>query len=644
MSFARPSRRLWFCVFFFVIATLLSNHTAHAVYVEPTLNPADAETPWRWIGVLNAFPPCPVAPSPGWAVRPLFPAALWPYDPELARFCVYEWAGPWPIPPFLSPPGFAQLYPDRMALAPAAEDQNGELWQTLATAFEEHAGATPLIPSSSKAPTRVAVIDTSPTRGTNPQGLPETSPHGQTLRKLLHRLLCSPNCVADVTPRLALAYTSFDPNQQGAFQRNLPQGGHFGTLGELAEAIGAELVDWLALGNSKPPLVINLSVAWDPIYGGASQDLAQMLPDVLAVYRAIEAVSCQGAIVVAAAGNLSDRRGDNFGPMLPALWGKRILAPEPFCSLAGDPMLYAAGGVRADGDPLANARPRSAPVLAAYGDHGVIEDADEPGEPTPILTGSSVAAVVVSAAAAAVAHHRPELSPAEVMELVAGSSEPLDRRADFCTGSRSCPLVGYVSLCEAVRQACGSSWCSVPPPFCPRRSFEAIGLAETALERFATAPVVKVGDFLEPYPLTQGCGEEVPFYLPGQEPIDPCPSFQRYGSAPRPWTVPQPNQDPCPNCLVVKRRDQPSGGSGLLEGEVSGTFYLDLDPSFEGRLSDATLTLCPGSSPLGYNLETGEELTMLQLTELTLTDCDEALLSFTLDGSQSITVPVLVSE
>jgi hypothetical protein len=81
-----------------------------------------------------------------------------------------------------------------------------------------------------------------------------------------------------------------------------------------------------------------------------------------------------------------------------------------------------------------------------------------------------------------------------------------------------------------------------------------------------------------------------------------------------------------------------------MNSQVTATFYLDLDPGFEDRLSDATLTLCPGSFPEVYNLETGEELTMLQLTELAMADCDEALLSFTLDGNQSLTVPVLVSE
>jgi subtilisin family serine protease len=60
----------------------------------------------------------------------------------------------------------------------------------------------------------------------------------------------------------------------------------------------------------------------------------------------------------------------------------------------------------------------------------------EDGEPTAILTGSSVATTVVAAAAAVVWHHRPELRRAEVMELLRRSGGSLERDAERPTPRR----------------------------------------------------------------------------------------------------------------------------------------------------------------------------------------------------------------
>jgi len=636
-----------------VLRLLIACPAGSTVVVEPDLDPAAAETPWRWIGVLaDPADPCPGPGDPDWSVSPLFPASLALVHPELKRFCVYRHTGPGPADPgtLLPPPGLAQLEPDRMAVTPVAE--LGEvLWRQLESKLDEMLGRVPLEVDPSAPRVRLALLDTSPTTGTNPGGLRESSPHGATLRRLAERLLCHPGgCVADVTTRLALAYTGFEPGSGYPGARDEVRGGHFGTVGELAEAIGDELAAWLAEGTPRRPLVVNLSVAWDPVYGGdPGGSPATLPPDVQAVYRAIEAASCQGAVVVAAAGNLTDRRGDGDGPMLPAAWTAEPL-DAPGCPHAGEPMLVAAGGVRADGEPLANARPGGAPRLAAYGDHAVLEDPEDPGRPTATLTGSSVAAVAVSATAAAVAYYRPELSAPELSAALAGSGRELARAADFCLDGPPCDAVRYLSLCAAVGAACAGGEGRCPPalPVCPTRRFAPPELALAGLDPAADRLFRE--ELTESYPPTEVCGDELPLHRPGHRPVDPCPHRQRYGPGPRPWTRPQPNEDPCPNCLVIKddpkpkRRPGRGPREGGLEPPVTGRLHLRLDPDFPGALTDPMLTVRCGDSVRSYNLTVVGELTTLELADLPIGGCDAATLSFTRDGTGSLTVPLLVAD
>lgn len=658
-------RRAARCPAFVLLLVLLLPEPGRPIYVDPAVDPNDAKMPHRYIGALQVAGPCPVPADPRWAVAPFFDAALWAMAPELERFCVYTFiaGGPVDATALTALAGFTQLTPDRMAIAPAGTTQP-TLERVLEQRFLDQIGWVPVPRAPDKLPTRLALLDTSPDPGANPNRLPERSPHGQTLRRLLERLSCSEeSCLAQVSPRLAMGYVSHDFASVAAV-RDPVRGGHFGSIGELAEAIAAELLAWNRSPPPRPRLVLNLSLAWDPMYGGEESDPKQMEPDVEAVFRALEAASCQGAIPIAAAGNADDRRGEAEGPMLPAAWASRVL-PGGGCRETG-PMLFAVGAVDRTGAPLVNARHRSAPPLAAFGDHATVSPVDPHESATPSLTGSSVAAAVVSATVAAVAHHFPELPRLTLMNTVLDAGDELDRRADVCV-EPMCANVRKVSYCAALEQTSATHNGSVSLPACPERETVVTDLTAVALGLPPIGKRFSARELDQAFPTQTACAQETPLHRALVPPDDPCPRFQRFSAAPRPWTMPQPNDNPCPNCLVI--RIEPtgggtggsggSGGNGLKRlassnagdspakvaaggDSATATLFLALDPDIAPRLQNPTLVLCPGDGARAYALGPIDPWTTLVIDDLPLGNCDQALLSFTLTSGISYSLPLLV--
>jgi hypothetical protein len=90
-------------------------------------------------------------------------------------------------------------------------------------------------------------------------------------------------------------------------------GGFFGYQSQLAASLQAAVSDWkahnagAAAADETPHerLVINVSLGWEPIYGGAvpAAGPAGLAPPVRAVYDALQHAACNGALVFAAAGN-----------------------------------------------------------------------------------------------------------------------------------------------------------------------------------------------------------------------------------------------------------------------------------------------------------------------------------------------------
>lgn len=622
-----------------------------------SLEPSDAETPWRWIGLKSDLESHDCPDAPGWTAGPLFAQEdESPIPLGLRGFCLYEGtdADASPLKGLVGRGDLAAVAPDHMAVGTSANELKAAMWQELRDHFLARAGDVDL-PVGPGPPPRLAFADTGPTNAVDPEnGWTDSSPHGYTLANLAKELLCDSAgaCLAEVTSRLALPHTDLSPDRHPLL------GGYIGTLGEAAVAIRGEVHAWeTAAGGG--PLIVNLSLGWDGVlFGGVQAKVEDMPLGVRAVYRAIEDAVCRGALVVAAAGNVGGGPDPESGPLHPAAWEQRPAPSYPSCvrALRGTgkpdpslwpaaywPLVWAAGGVGAGGGALANARPGGEPGLAAFADHAVA--ADSRGAPTATLTGSSVAAAVVSAAAAAVWHYRPGLKPHEVMALVYDGGDDLSRDAEYCLGGTAglpCPLAGHavrrVSLCAAVDQACasGGGACPASLPSCP-------AVADLDLSS------VDLGAFLDPPPTAvdlddktfssavTGCGGETLHY--SVRPPDPCPHHQYYGLTVELWIGPQPGSNPCSACWMD------SNVNANLAGGGTATLRLEIDPDFDGTLTSPTLILGVETYDLdpASTLFAGDQA-VIENVPVPLDAETPILLSFTLNGTRSVVSPVLVTE
>ena len=220
------------------------------------------------------------------------------------------------------------------------------------------------------------------------------------------------------------------------------------------------------------------------------------------------------------------------------------------------------GGVDWQGLPLPNSRTKGLPVRVAYGDHAAAE-VDTTGR--AVYTGSSVSTVVVSAAAALIWRLRPELKPAEVMGLIDRSGERQEAQAEFYAGRdrklwpRPAPHLREISLCAAVREACGPGGlkCSAagdPASTCGPLDHQPADLYSILKGSDSDPSTDPIFPFPAPIasPLTPPCHAGTLLLIPTDPTSQPiCPTDQYSSVSAQPWVLPQPGDDPCPNCTLV---------------------------------------------------------------------------------------------
>jgi hypothetical protein len=593
--------------------------------VDPPLDPADAQTAFRYIGVAPAppFPPgctfttpfCPFAPT--WTGSDLLGPA--PIPPGLQGLCVYESTGGLvsELDNLVALGCLTSVEPDLMAVTPfsvgggtesprtgaagevqqpaAPQPFEALVWEPLRDNFLAQAGALPPAAAPVEPLVRLTLLDTQPTAVLDQPG---NALHGFTLAEMAEDLICTGEnrCGVDIRTRLALPYIDFCPGCTD------PNGGYFGTIGELAAAIRAEVSDWEQANEiSERRLVLNLSIGWDPQFGQLS--LLEPTPaPVLAVFRALQDASCRGALVLAAAGNRFSGPDNTPGPLLPGGW-ETLPAPDlAYCQANLDPddvdasdfpdgpayrpLVYAAGAVDIANRPVLT-RVRGEPPRVAYGMQavtGVVIGIDE--EPTEVQTGTSVAAVIASAAAAAGWAYQPDTPAFRLMSQVDLAGDVLPRNAQFCfpPGNAQCNRkVRRLNVCTAVDAVCatdpaglcppaGSFACDKPPVTPPPLPFDQI----QALFDDPGIPRVSVTELTSILSSPEECGEQ---WVLRAHPLDivdvPCPQRQFYGMQAAPWTNPQPASQPCPTCT----------------GEYAspGNLYLEIADEFGGEVSDVTL-------------------------------------------------------
>ncbi|WP_428263786.1 S8/S53 family peptidase [Haliangium sp.] len=606
-----------------------------------------------WVGVMpDDSDTCPVpGPARGgtWKTGRLFEQTLDTEPPdqpppsvegERARYCVYEWSSPADAAPDLAPlealrGSGLELDRDGHAMAPTAAGASNIItrmvWKRLRSAVHRHVDRVERLPGPAQGPDRirVAVIDASPPGAGEERrdGVPNDGRlgHGMAVGMVAREFGCplplepEAPCVAQVVNYLGL------PVVKGR-KLDLEHGGYSGHLSHLAISINSAVSDWVYhLENAAPEerhnrLIINLSVGWDPDFGGAVETSPRELrPAIRAVYKALTRAACRGALVIVAAGNAPGGPDPSGGPMYPAGWetefapdraqceqyvaqansdgrrrysewlareasrGRRVFAPTGVYR----PLVHAVGAVRADDRPIVLTRAGGRPRLAAVGahvvaptwTHGGQQAPDEDSGPTEVLTGTSMAAAVVSGVAASVWAYRPELSPAEVMDIVYSSGVALNRGAEFyLAGSGAAPRIRRVSQCRALAKACakGDGHCprrrgrrpggKPPMAHCKTLAAYAGKLPEFAVTNSlpATVSVTRrsargLVHRLRPIPL---CQHKAFVTDRKRYPDTVCPYRQYYSWLRRPGGGPQPYDHGCPACGAEVHSSVAAAGTG----------------------------------------------------------------------------------
>lgn len=570
------------------------------------IDPEDAYTEWRRIGRRRAGIPCPSVQ--GWNVKPLLEerCGVKPRDRALVskrrldRYCVYT-ATTNPPAKFLKPPGLEAVERDRMALA-ASGNLDQKVAPDMAEKFLQEAGATfsdLQLKAEAGSPTvRLTFIDSQPTQEGLPDQPPVGSAHGYTLMRLASKLVCTvpQRCAAKLASRRALSYHRFELGEAPS-----GEGGHLGTISDLAKAIEDEVALWQSTASSTH-LILNISLGWD-----GEEDLVPSDPAVQAVYDALNEAAEQGVLVIAAAGNRRGGPNHSNWPLLPAAWEVR----HPL-NLLGRKLVYAVGGVDWQGVPLFNSRQGGFPRRVAYGDHAVASLPVLPNQPytqpyTSIYTGTSVSATVVSSAAAMIWHLRPELTARQVMRLIGHSGDPLEARADFYRWRDLWPIsliwpapeAKRVSVCAAVKHACESDGVDCPsleqPLSCPRWDRQPAPLAKLFPDADSTPKAYAPGSL--PPELTPPCNSGTQVMTENGTAIeDPCPTDQ-YGSVTgQRWVFPQPPEDPCPGCVMFPPppwrntlASEPSEEEEDPEGPKYYNLRLEINGNWQGTLPEGAV-------------------------------------------------------
>ncbi len=394
----------------------------------------------------------------------------------LQGFCVFEWSGTGTPETALLPRGVAETatarktYGDLPMVAPSGTPLVDATWSALRTGLLKGSSAVS-VPAPTSVKSFVAVVDSAREETLSQEASIGTYEHGEVVGRVVREE--TRNAVG-VLSTLALPRTS-------AGTVDL-KGGYFGYASDTALAVVRAVDAWLtrtANDPSRRPLVVNLSLGWEPMYyygnpviGATSVVSSYAASSVLSVpqrsvFAAIEYANCAGALVLAAAGNASSGAGSTKTMTFPAAW-EAVAAPtasrcelfgfstayRPAPRQNGSPrMVYAVGAVDGADREVFNARTTGVPRLVAYGHAVTVSRAASPTAHTGVLTGSSMAVAVASSAASLGWGYAPTTSAHDVAQVLYDQSVSLARPAKDC--SLGTCNTRRVSLCSAVTKLGG---------------------------------------------------------------------------------------------------------------------------------------------------------------------------------------------
>lgn len=578
--------------------------------------PDAACSPTRLVGKLKNLGKCPPPQTPATKgvvqVRPLFlpgndPASGASLPSELRKYCLYEWQGDPALADELPPDGDDQdwLDQDCWVNGPLANDAvkvMNALAPDLHASFMGHVGRVISGVNSPPEPqekVQIAFIDTgAPGQGTS--DAEDNAKHACALGQLALNIAC---------PESGITPCSMYPEYYVALDLGAKEGdklgGFFGFQGTFAEKVVEAVFLWKKAGK-QTPLILNLSVGWDERYNADEvDDTVQGLSraSVLSAREALEFAACEGALLIAAAGNQGAGPNPGKGPLYPAAWeavnvpDKCVQASVGSASYA--PLVHAVAGLDPRDELILRSREGATPRLAAPAFHAVYEP--NPGacellSPLNAITGTSVSAAVASALAAVVWSYDVSLKPAEVMQVLYDTGKSLDPHptkgkmsSDFSLPKKSM-AVKRVSLCGALDAA------TCKPGSCPYVCEQSVPYTG-AMPKWGYEPpssLLAKDITLANLPLAAppGCGSSK------------CPSETLTNVVLTPYGVePQPGVDPCTECFLDLNKTNQRitlalnpQGSGYLRTPILSLF--DQENKRIGSYSlSALLEPCPVGAP-----------------------------------------------
>ncbi|HFE44587.1 MAG TPA: hypothetical protein ENJ18_03705, partial [Nannocystis exedens] len=515
-------------------------------------NAATPTTPsaWRYIALVDKTPQesCPVPLEAEWQRAPLFrqgPSALLSegtfLPPQLERFCEYTWTlapqNANAAPSFSAadaakivridadrdiivpqaPPAKVKALTPKSGTEPTLVGQlpsarplyvggHPDVRAALAAAYQGQAGADPVagaVPKEAEGAPVIAVVDSVgyDDRKANYGRSPARMKHGLAMAALIRDIRCpdgEAGCMGRLFHAQAFPYTAENP-------MITPSGGPLGSLGSLARALGESVLRWRKMPGGRGPLIINLSLGWDPHLADlsipAKDHLSLLKGDVTTVPATVQAVhaglvwaACNQALLIAAAGNNEGEPCEGSLPLAPASWERLpSVRPSVCAAIFGadqvvnkkpegpeGSLVYAAGGLTYVDTPLPNVRAGSMPARALPALQAVAESI--PGR-TDGWTGSSVAAATLSAVSARAWSIDPQRSPQEIATLIDASGKKLDLVSDlYLTGGEPEPVRRIIAH-DAVAAICAASGQSnsCANPYAPLTAANIQGNVGTAL-------------------------------------------------------------------------------------------------------------------------------------------------------------------
>ena len=451
----------------------------------------------RWVGywLLSSAPTCPPTGStPGvgtWTASKLFPIAAGTVGvpADLDRFCVYEWApaaGYSGLPDTGLLPDIPDLRLERDCHVVAPLFVPGPSAPIFERAIEQQM-TLPAFPEGFQTPSpgriHVAIIDSSPTETVSGRPAHGGDGHGFVVGSLVRNLSCIR------TESKVEACETVIKNYEA-----LPLGDgltSYGTPSQVGVAMYEALRDWKADPGSNR-LILTLALGWAERYSGLFDPTMRVTA--LAPWKVAQWAACEGAILIAAAGNRAHVAGDS-GPMFPAGW-ERDVRECPYYGHGYAPLVHGVGAVDGRDERLRIMRAGAMPRLAAPGAFATAKSVDSDGivRQSDLLSGTSISVATTAAAAALVWSLRPSLSGEAIMSALYDSGVDLSVPAEVWTG----PVpwgVRRVDMCAAAQAVCLPGAC---PNDCETRAHGEEAIPDFAASIDAEHPRLRAG------PLTPG--------------------------------------------------------------------------------------------------------------------------------------------